>query len=724
MKITLTDVTNFTNDNSAVAGVNGNSNALEVAFENTLSRDGTSPNQMGADFDMNSHRILNLPAPVAATDVVRLQELATIAHGGTISPVPIGGTTGQVLTKNSNTTYDYSWQSPSNPSTPTFTNITLTGSSSGSSVLQASAVASGTITFPAGTDTVVTLAATQTLTNKSLTSPALTGVPVAPTATAGTNNTQIATTAYADTALALKAPLASPTLTGVPLAPTATAGTSTTQIATTSFVQTAIPTPNLMSVMTFGVDNTGVTDTHSSLQTAFTNITSLGNIAYVPPGIYNMGGGRVVPPDNSRIICADTAIIRRTANPASPATAYNAVGTTQLYGIGTMISLGNNVTWTGGTLDNTVSTATSTSSVSIGTGAKTFTTIGSGLPFAANDFLRIFSSSNPANRMEGNVTSFSGSTLVMNISFNVGTGSPTDWVINYGGTNNAAMECRGVSNTIIEQVQLTGRWYGGLMFDGWNPSTGGVIAVSNCIIRNCICRSVFNRSIYLFGTTSDCIVDSCYVDGGGGISDYGIQMNAGNGTGSFNQANRNKVQNSFVRNTVAQGFVIGDRGFDNKFINNTAYGLGASGQGFGFMAEFGNGNASSRTSFVGCRGDGWAVGMAHLGTTYDTAYGCELTDCGDGVVIGPTAGVQSQFIHHDGTAADVNTNGFHVKGNSERCSLLNIRAFSNGTGVLIDAGANLTLITGRARNNTTANLTDAGTGTVSAGATAAGLVTA
>lgn len=40
-------------------------------------------------------------------------------------------------------------------------------------------------------------------------------------------------------ALALKAPLASPDLTGTPTAPTATAGTNTTQIATTAFVKTA-----------------------------------------------------------------------------------------------------------------------------------------------------------------------------------------------------------------------------------------------------------------------------------------------------------------------------------------------------------------------------------------------------------------------------------------------------------------------------------------------------
>ena len=43
------------------------------------------------------------------------------------------------------------------------------------------------------------------------------------------------------TALNLLAPLASPTFTGIPLAPTAAAGTSTTQIATTAFVQAANP---------------------------------------------------------------------------------------------------------------------------------------------------------------------------------------------------------------------------------------------------------------------------------------------------------------------------------------------------------------------------------------------------------------------------------------------------------------------------------------------------
>ena len=80
-----------------------------------------------------------------------------------------------------------------------------------------------------------------------LASPALTGTPTAPTKTPGTNNTDVATTAYTDLAVgvettrataaeALLAPKASPALTGTPTTPTATVGTNTTQIASTAFV--------------------------------------------------------------------------------------------------------------------------------------------------------------------------------------------------------------------------------------------------------------------------------------------------------------------------------------------------------------------------------------------------------------------------------------------------------------------------------------------------------
>ena len=117
-----------------------------------------------------------------------------------------------------------------------------------------------------------------------LASPTLTGTPTAPTASAGTNTTQLATTAFvaaatgplaptasptfsgivtipAGASISGFAPLASPTFTGTPAAPTAAAGTNTTQLATTAFVASyAVP----------------ILDTQKSPSAGATNITFTG----------------------------------------------------------------------------------------------------------------------------------------------------------------------------------------------------------------------------------------------------------------------------------------------------------------------------------------------------------------------------------------------------------------------------------------------------------------
>ncbi len=88
-------------------------------------------------------------------------------------------------------------------------------------------------------DTGATGPAPDTSTYALLASPAFTGTPTVPTATAGTSTTQAASTAFVASAVSPKANTASPAFTGTPTAPTATAGTSTTQVATTAFAGTA-----------------------------------------------------------------------------------------------------------------------------------------------------------------------------------------------------------------------------------------------------------------------------------------------------------------------------------------------------------------------------------------------------------------------------------------------------------------------------------------------------
>lgn len=114
-KVNLADLVNLQNETTAVTQINSNSHAIEAGFDNTLSRDGTSPNSMNANLDMNSNRIFNLPIPSSATEPLRFQDLSDFIGGGTISSIPAGGTTRQYLGKNSNTNFDTTWLTVRDP---------------------------------------------------------------------------------------------------------------------------------------------------------------------------------------------------------------------------------------------------------------------------------------------------------------------------------------------------------------------------------------------------------------------------------------------------------------------------------------------------------------------------------------------------------------------------------------------------------------------------------
>lgn len=114
-KLSLTDLANLQNENTVVTAVNANNAAIEAAMEKTLSRDGTSPNQMSTNLDMNNYQVINLPAASGSTSPLRLQDFYDFT-GGAVANLPAGGTTGQSLAKNSNTNYDLKWQN--SPPTP------------------------------------------------------------------------------------------------------------------------------------------------------------------------------------------------------------------------------------------------------------------------------------------------------------------------------------------------------------------------------------------------------------------------------------------------------------------------------------------------------------------------------------------------------------------------------------------------------------------------------
>lgn len=85
-KLTLANLSNITgNEQSAISTINNNSDLIEAALENTLSRDGTTPNTMGADLDLNSNDILN----VNNIDVVTIDAETVDADNFTVNGTSI-----------------------------------------------------------------------------------------------------------------------------------------------------------------------------------------------------------------------------------------------------------------------------------------------------------------------------------------------------------------------------------------------------------------------------------------------------------------------------------------------------------------------------------------------------------------------------------------------------------------------------------------------------------
>jgi hypothetical protein len=79
-KATITPVTDTVNNASAI---NQQLNAINNQLENTLSLDGSVPNAMGADLDMNSNDILNAGVIQAQNITVGGEDVSGIVAGST-----------------------------------------------------------------------------------------------------------------------------------------------------------------------------------------------------------------------------------------------------------------------------------------------------------------------------------------------------------------------------------------------------------------------------------------------------------------------------------------------------------------------------------------------------------------------------------------------------------------------------------------------------------------
>ncbi|SRR6266404_468062 len=167
-KITLTDLVNLTNQTTAVNAINTNNEIIELGIDNTLSRDGTQPNQMGASLDMNSNRIINLPQPSGSFDPVRLVDINTAT------------TLAGAMAKSNN-----------------LSDVASISQSKINLALVKGDVGLGNVDNTSDVNKPVSTAQNAAIILKAdIASPTFTGVPLGPTAAPGTNTTQLATTAF------------------------------------------------------------------------------------------------------------------------------------------------------------------------------------------------------------------------------------------------------------------------------------------------------------------------------------------------------------------------------------------------------------------------------------------------------------------------------------------------------------------------------------------------
>ena len=194
----------------------------------------------------------------------------------------------------------------------------------------------------AGGHTLVTDTATQTLTNKTLTSPNITGLSlggVAITATGTELNYVDGVTSAIQTQLDAKAPLASPTLTGTPAAPTAAVNTNTTQIATTAYVvaQIADDAPTKTGTGASGTWDISISGTAASVTATANNTT---NETVYLTFVDGATGSQGIETDTNLTYNPSTNVLSTTASSAQYADLAEKYVTDQTYEPGTVVVVG------------------------------------------------------------------------------------------------------------------------------------------------------------------------------------------------------------------------------------------------------------------------------------------------------------------------------------------------------------------------------------------------
>lgn len=295
INVTLNNVANLQDTTTAQNTINNNNSTLTTALQDGLSRSGSSPNTMSSNLDMNSNRILNLPAPGSQNEPVRLADVTS----GTSLQFTFASPTAKVGTGATNGSATSAMRSDAAPPidqtmTPTWTGFHSFSPSSGLTsgigisgttiVSQASGVSS---ILPSINATLIGTSTTDTLTNKTLRAPSITGgsatslLLINANATSGfsATNAQIAsatlsgtftgTYTFSGSPTLSNAVITNPTFTGGTIDNTSIGGTTPAAAVFTTITGTAILSTS--SVLSSGTGGLGYTTGAGGVVTQGTN---------------------------------------------------------------------------------------------------------------------------------------------------------------------------------------------------------------------------------------------------------------------------------------------------------------------------------------------------------------------------------------------------------------------------------------------------------------------
>lgn len=417
-KITLADLASLTNEQSAIATINNNAALIETASDNFLSRDGTSPNNMEADLDLDGNRILNLPEPVDGTEPMRkidvdaatITEMQAIADDAEASAAAAAASEATVVASVAAAAASASAAATSATSAATSATTATTQASAASSSASA---ASTSATAAAASATTASTQATNAASSASSASTSATNA--ASSASAAATSASAASTSA--TAAASSATSAS-----------SSASTATTQASNASTSATSAASSASTATTQASAASTSATNAASSASAASTSATNAASSATAAAGSATTASTQATNAASSASAASTSASNASSSASAAATSASSAATSATNAATSETNALAYASRYKG----------TSTSSLAIGTGSKSFTTQAS-KNFDVGTWLLIVSDASPSvDYMHGTVTSYSGTSLTVNVTNIGGSGTHTDWTITVAGTRGAA----------------------------------------------------------------------------------------------------------------------------------------------------------------------------------------------------------------------------------------------------------------------------------------------